>query len=1290
MDSDQPSDPAKDNNSPERNASLAPRSNNEEKAGVLRAALISHFVPTQTSVNKALDPRRRSLTPEDVEQRTVGTDNNSTTKQLESQLEASDPPVVLSTSTATSALPEHPLSSTSGTLNAKLASISGIVTTDVEDRVVPPTMRPNGSGHAMKKVRPGYRPPEDKALDKAPSQIEFDRQSSESFKPKDVPEVSQETENISQTSRNQSARVQRTWSPAGDEQPPVASMPSAIVSPKDKISRPIPPQILHQAQLKGSVPGLQRSKPEQEIQRPTTPPNRSTKIGHTRTPLSTGEDQSPGSNHRDHTPGTLEISPAVSPPRPSDLQTYSPNVKAADQSPVQITKKASRTRVQRPMWYDDKYVIRQKNDVQYNGMEKKLRVERYYLRGSKTYAITAIHPRATGFSRKDSRTNWLARIEGQQQKNLPINHPGFTIVVDQAVAGAISRPWPAHPARHNDFTPSSPLEPSYESPWMSDNEKRSLEAMNQDTPEEVSPDAAALPESPTPTGRAIRKRKHSSGNSPKARKPKKTKRSIKRTDTYSRLLNDNRGEVEYVKGEGIRRVNNGLDSSSPDSQSEGEAASESSATYNLKLVLTDFIELKNDPVVKHGEGEGLLRLRWIADEKLFITSHKNIDVEGTHIRVEQILKVQYGYNPSQIHIEYGPGKVSGIVSHQHDMCLVLDCTPAQYTTLMGTLSRHVGAMKVNRMLDSMYFSIKMRELRKVVAKGVRKNEEPSLGTVKNLPLKPTDATSPGLNTGSNISTTARGSLQAASPAKIAIRAKVSSAKCDNAQRNIAENLPGRTGPATTKSVPSANVDPSIKGGRSPPPQQPGLSLGTATVRSGFRYRSGQDVAKGDLVVRRRDPATIANGQNKQDKYDTFDGPYSILKIPDCIPGTLHSGSRPNTAGKEGVRASSLNEKSKNEYGLYNCPRRMLGVTGFGLICQHRMKVKDDEEPNFITRAEKEIMLQTMIKLKFPRGCAVDSWTKLDRLIPVLEFDPEKCSRAGDISLDLLDDNDGAMPLALGPAVQPGTVDQGATKKVTHLSINTPIDTDGELPTGMVNLCKDVYVKVHYVAPDSPTAGSHYEVSKLRGKRLRRLQGHDAKGLKTDVEDPWIRRYVKSKGSPKKGAVLVAEYLVHWRQADVLMHYQQELIYVPSGWPSESDTWELGKGNIPENFLQVYGEKTDPYRNLAEEDEDKLSGAETMLYVDDLQVVGKGDKRRTSDGSSQGKRGRPRKSNETIIISSSPPATSESVPKSSAKKKGARTFSQAKLIDDDAGEGEIGSEDEEAGSKISRKRRRNST
>ncbi|KAI9775104.1 MAG: hypothetical protein M1835_005937 [Candelina submexicana] len=1272
MDSDAPSSPAKEDMLAERTLVPMVFPDNAEQTGRLRAAIISHLVPTQTSVNKALDPRPRSPMPNEVEHGELGRNSYSTVEQSEHQSETPEPPSLTTTAITAGAPQEQPLSSALGILNAKSASTSGIVITNPGECLVPPTTRPNGSIGAMNKVSSGYKPPEDEARSKVPTRTEGGPQASNPFASHSVPEDSQNPESNPQTMSPRQNTNYTVHKPSAMEGEVPGKRGSSLTDDCQIVRRRRTRSLSEDGQAsktesKASASSLQLPKPEKPISRPATPPNRSSRNDNPRTPSAMGNDQTPGSNN---TQGTLAISPENSPPRPIDLAQFSPELPRDSFSRMRKTKKASRTRTPRPLWYDGLYAIRQKDDAEYLRMEQKARLERFYVKGSKKYAVTSLPTHANKSRKEAIKEQWFRLIERTQSEHRPSSLPGFQKNFVKATPCADPKRSSNKSSQDDKSSPSSPLEPDQDNSVESANLAGSLGTMGQDTPRARSPDVAALPETPTPAGRAVGKRKYSPSKSPEARKSRKTKKPLKRTDTLSRLLEDARGEVEYIKGKGPIRVNDGMDSSSSDPHSEEEATSDSSAIYDLKLVLTDSIELRNNCVVQTDESPDLLCLQWIADKKLLFVSHNEIAVEGTKLSIELIQKVYHGSNPFQFHIQYGSGGLSGIANPPRDICLCLDCSSAQYTTLTGILSRHVGGLKVNRMSDPMYFDIKIRELRKLVAEGARIKDKTSLETSRVPPSKPMDSTVLDPSAVIETSTTATTSLSAASPAEVAIRPKASPKKNDRVAENMAESAPEQKAATPFESEPECDVAPSaitsIVGG----PKQPESPPVKSNVRPRLRYRSGQVVAVGDLVVRLRDRGTIAKGRNKHDRNDIFDGPYPIMKVPKCVPTPQRKEFQP-IDGKGQLPVNSRKKESHVEYDFYEFPRRTLREAGSGLISTHRKNVGNGEGTEIPSKAEKETMLQTLVKLKFPKR-STNPWTKLDRLVPVLESIQEVVSLQGGMVVDTEGDNNKATSLAEVPTIEPETITEHAAQKVLHLPTDSPIRTDHEPPTGMVRLRKGVQVAVQYVAPYSPASGSHYEVSKLRGKRLRRFRGKEAKGLQTDQDDPWVRRYIKSKGSPKQGEVLVAEYLVHW-----------------SGWPSECDTWERGEGNIPESFLRDYTEKTDPDRGIAEDDEDRSSDPEILLYAGDGQVSKKGGKRKISGGSSKGKRGRPRKSDETIVIDSSSSAAPNSNPRSSAKKKGAQTSGQAKFVDDEAGEGGEESGDEEARLKVTKRQKRKS-
>ncbi len=707
MDLDQSSDPAKEGNLPEQTTSASRSLTSNDEKGIqqhhVRAALISAFVPNQNIVNKALDPRRRSKIPENATQSAVSADNHSTTEQPEAQAGSSEPLILGFTATPASAAQGISTMSSPALTNGTLASVSGIVTTDTGERVVPSTTRPDGSVRPTKKVKCGWIPREDGLPYKPPLRTGFDGRlsgPSELEGSKAVLEVSQEAASIPETTdseqnkshlflealaaeitaqdksepsvteHNHTNRVQGIQSSVGGDQANNNLTSSSASSIEHKINEGIPAQTSDQ---------------------PATPPSQSEGKQDLCTPLVIGANKVSGC---DISPTALPMSPQTSPPRNSELNLFSPVIESRPLSTPSRKKPEAppvKARQQRPRWYDDTYVVRMKLDAEYEKMKENLRVERFYIKGSRSYSVTLVPPLPAKSSRTAIKKQWFRLIDQQHPDSRLSKHPGFQTVVDDTTAGKLSIPSRAKPTEDDKTSPNSPLEPSDEDPMSSDN--------RQDTPENGSPYTAGSPDTPTPAERPVAKREHSPSEPPKAKKSKKIKQTLKRADIASRLLEDSRGEVEYIKGEGPRRVNQDLFSSSPSSQSDGEVASESSARYKLKLALTDFIEVKSDGIVKKRERPDLLYLHWIGHRKLLFLSYNNVEVKDTLIKMDQILKVHYGSTPFQIHIEYGFDALAGLANPQHDLYLLLGCDQAQFTTLQGSLSRHVGGMRVNRVLE---------------------------------------------------------------------------------------------------------------------------------------------------------------------------------------------------------------------------------------------------------------------------------------------------------------------------------------------------------------------------------------------------------------------------------------------------------------------------------------------------------------------------------------------------------------------------------------------------------------
>jgi len=215
---------------------------------------------------------------------------------------------------------------------------------------------------------------------------------------------------------------------------------------------------------------------------------------------------------------------------------------------------------------------------------------------------------------------------------------------------------------------------------------------------------------------------------------------------------------------------------------------------------------------------------------------------------------------------------------------------------------------------------------------------------------------------------------------------------------------------------------------------------------------------------------------------------------------------------------------KYQYFVY--PKRMAGQTGFSLIPQLRIEQEEKDNPVMIEKPAANNVLQTLIKLQFPWGSNANPWTKLSRLIPVHEINNE------DIEPPQGSDSREGSQVVGGHSIIQGTRAEWVAAAKLVIGSNSTEQAEDEV-AGIVRLRDSSFVSVQYVTSEGPEGDGGYEVDKLRGKRLRLLRGAPAKGMRTQLSDPWVKRFIESgRWKMRKGEVLFTEYRVHW-----------------AGWPS---------------------------------------------------------------------------------------------------------------------------------------------
>ncbi|KAI9800325.1 MAG: hypothetical protein M1833_003439 [Piccolia ochrophora] len=305
------------------------------------------------------------------------------------------------------------------------------------------------------------------------------------------------------------------------------------------------------------------------------------------------------------------------------------------------------------------------------------------------------------------------------------------------------------------------------------------------------------------------------------------------------------------------------------------------------------------------------------------------------------------------------------------------------------------------------------------------------------------------------------------------------------------------------------------------------------------YRNGDKVHVGDLVIRLRDRKDTVGGANKHDKHDVFDGPWLIAKVPGA-PSTPE-GQVPNARQGHDPRGSNDDGKAAtSRESITLAASTQLGPSLATASPQTHVSPMANEERDRLTK-------NSLVKLRMPHGTKANPWTALHRLIPlrVPEYDEEQHSRLRDIA-----------DLALRQTGEPTSLQEEAASLSRTPSDVEPEDHGG---SGLVRLPDGFEMRVHHIAAQGLAATNTYEVGKLRGKKVRRFKKGQAKGRRTDDEDPWIVRYRSNGGQVKRGRMLAVDYLVHW-----------------AGWPSEDDTWEPGEG-LPQACIDDYHASADPWR-----------------------------------------------------------------------------------------------------------------
>ena len=203
---------------------------------------------------------------------------------------------------------------------------------------------------------------------------------------------------------------------------------------------------------------------------------------------------------------------------------------------------------------------------------------------------------------------------------------------------------------------------------------------------------------------------------------------------------------------------------------------------------------------------------------------------------------------------------------------------------------------------------------------------------------------------------------------------------------------------------------------------------------------------------------------------------------------------------------------------------------------------------------RELMhIKKLVKLEFPPGSKAEAWTSISRLRPVYEIPNDAFEAEARMLYYQGKDLDTRI-------CRVSNTDFPARMEEAGSSIGV---------TGVSKIQRGAYIKIHHVISKGPNKDGTYEVEKLRGKRMFRCRLEDYPEAVTDMKDPMISRYLRKKGGTVgKNEAIVVQYLVHW-----------------AGWPSEDDTWEVGRGNIPKVFINAFDANSSPSGSDDPGDED---------------------------------------------------------------------------------------------------------
>jgi len=339
----------------------------------------------------------------------------------------------------------------------------------------------------------------------------------------------------------------------------------------------------------------------------------------------------------------------------------------------------------RPLWYTSDYVIGVKADKDYLKRSDTLRVTTYrpLSRPEHTPAIAGVE-RTNDFL-DALKQKWYLAIQktGGASDLSTAAHTGLELRHHEdaasraAVSNAITSELNSHhgnPIVDVPQTPSSPIE----------------------VPEDDCNNGFIPPKT---KGLGVHGTQKNVGSTMLGFSPLKSQGSARMIGQTSRLLQDSLGEIEYVKGHGIRRVDEDVDfevelpSLNPDQ--DGSLEDENRFEQNSPYKHDDYFSVNSvlnvtEPKAIHSNRNlGLVWQSW--DKKLIV---RRAGAEVVTITVKDIISVAYTDDGQRLYLEIRPTGPKDCFCP--DVLLTMSCDANDFTVLKHILISQMGGMKVNR------------------------------------------------------------------------------------------------------------------------------------------------------------------------------------------------------------------------------------------------------------------------------------------------------------------------------------------------------------------------------------------------------------------------------------------------------------------------------------------------------------------------------------------------------------------------------------------------------------------